>query len=129
MQTARRGFGLIAGALCSGSAFAQITTGHSTAMHREGEFLATPAQKYGILPGARQFAGFTMDTAETRAQPGGEFRSMLHHVVRPPGRDWRPASWTAGLCSIVKFELTAHAADTRVPPAQVPRRVPKPLCV
>jgi activator of HSP90 ATPase len=95
----------------------------ATSIHQEEEFKATPARIYEILLDGKQFAAFTADTAEVQPQAGAAFKLFGGRIV---GRNvelvpnqrivqaWRPASWPAGVYSIVKFELTAHGAGTQL---------------
>jgi activator of HSP90 ATPase len=95
----------------------------STSIHQEEEFKAAPTRIYEILLDGKQFGAFTADTADVQPQAGAAFRLFGGRVV---GRNvelipnqrivqaWRPASWPAGVYSIVRFELTARGAGTMI---------------
>lgn len=94
-----------------------------TAIHQEEDFNAPPGKIFEILLDAKQFSAFTKDTAEVNANPGASFRLFGGRIE---GRNvelvtnqrivqaWRPASWPAGVYSIVRFELTIHGSGTRI---------------
>jgi activator of HSP90 ATPase len=94
-----------------------------TTIHQEEDFKATPARIYEILLDSKHFAAFTADTADVQPQAGAAFQLFGGRIV---GRNvelipnqrivqaWRPASWPAGVYSIVKFELVAHGSGTRI---------------
>jgi activator of HSP90 ATPase len=118
----RRGVALTLAALGTASARAQ-TGKPGTAIHQSVDFNATPARIYEILLDAKQFAAFTKDTAEIQPQAGGAVRLFGGRIE---GRNielipnqrivqaWRPASWPAGVYSIVRFELAARGAGARL---------------
>jgi activator of HSP90 ATPase len=118
----RRQIGLILGSV--GVALAQAQTKKpSTTIHQEVDFKATPARIYEVLLDAKQFSAFTKDTAEIQPQPGGTFklfggRIEGRNVELVPNQRivqaWRPASWSAGTYTIVRFELVARGAGTRI---------------
>jgi activator of HSP90 ATPase len=115
----RRQMGLVLGALGATSAHAETS---KTSIHQTIDFKATAARIYEVLLDAKQFSAFTKDTAEVQPQPGAAFRLFGGRIE---GRNielipnqrivqaWRPASWAAGVYSIVRFELVASAA-TRI---------------
>jgi len=118
-KVTRRQIGMILGAA---SAQAQ-TTKPGTIIHQSIDFKATPARIYEVLLDARQFSAFTKDTAEIQPQPGGAFRLFGgriegRNIELIPNRSivqaWRPASWAAGVYSIVRFELVSRDAGTRL---------------
>jgi activator of HSP90 ATPase len=118
----RRRIGLVLAALGAGSARAQ-TGKPGTAIHQSVDFKTTPARIYEILLDAKQFAAFTKDTAEIQPQAGGAVRLFGGRIE---GRNielipnqrivqaWRPASWPAGVYSIVRFELAGRGAGARL---------------
>jgi len=117
-----RRIGLILGSLAAGSAHAQ-TKKAGTTIHQEIDFKTTPARLYEVLLDAKQFSAFTKDTAEVQPQPGAAFklfggRIEGRNVELIPNRRivqaWRPASWPAGVYSIVRFELAARDSGTRI---------------
>jgi activator of HSP90 ATPase len=108
------------GGLAVASSHAQ-TSKPSTSIHQEVDFKSTPARIYEVLLDAKQFSAFTKDTAEIQPQPGGTFKLFGGRIE---GRNvelvanqrivqaWRPASWPAGVYSIVRFELVARGSGT-----------------
>jgi len=94
-----------------------------TYLHQEVDFKATPQRVYDALLDAKQFAAFTGMPAEINRDAGGAF-STFGGLIQ--GRNvelvanqrivqaWRPASWDEGVYSIVKFEIKAMEAKTRV---------------
>jgi uncharacterized protein YndB with AHSA1/START domain len=118
----RRKVALTLAALGAGSAHAQ-TGKPLTAIRQSVDFKTTPARIYEILLDAKQFAAFTKDTAEIQPQAGGAVRLFGGRIE---GRNielvpnqrivqaWRPASWPAGVYSLVRFELTARGAGARL---------------
>jgi uncharacterized protein YndB with AHSA1/START domain len=123
----RRRIGLILGAFGAASANAQ-TGKPGTAIHQSVDFKTTPARIYEILLDAKQFAAFTKDTAEIQPQAGGAFRLFGGRIE---GRNielipnqrivqaWRPASWPAGVYSLVRFELARFDLAARGPGARL----------
>ncbi len=97
-------------------------TAHATltSIHYDIDFRATPQRIYTALLDARQFAAFTGSAAEIDSRPGGAF-SLFGGLIL--GRNielvenqrivqaWRPASWDAGVYSIVHFELKPSGAE------------------
>jgi activator of HSP90 ATPase len=94
-----------------------------TSLHYDVIFNATPHRLYEILLGADKFAALTGLPAEIEAREGGAF-SLFGGLIA--GRNvelvpderivqaWRPASWDAGIYSIVRFELKAQGAKTQL---------------
>lgn len=92
-------------------------------IHQEIDFKATPARIYEALLDAKQFSAFSKDTAEIEPHAGGAFKLFGGRIE---GRTvelisnqrivqaWRPASWPAGVYSIVRFELSARGSGARV---------------
>jgi activator of HSP90 ATPase len=120
-KVSRRHIGLILGCL-GGGASAQAQK-PSTTIHLEIDFQTTPGRIYQALLDAKQFSAFTNAAAEIQPQPGGTFKLFAEQIE---GRNielipnqrivqaWRPASWPAGVYSIVRFELAARGAGTRI---------------
>jgi activator of HSP90 ATPase len=118
----RRHMSLILGSLGACPAQAQ-TKKTSTAIHQEIDYNAKPARLYEVLLDAKQFSAFTNDKAEIEPQPGAAFKLFGGRIE---GRNielipnqrivqaWRPASWPSGIYSIVRFELVARGAGTRI---------------
>ena len=94
-----------------------------TSLHQEIDFKASPQRIYDALLDSRQFSAFTGMPAEISRDAGGAF-SMFGGLIL--GRNvelvsdqrivqaWRPASWDAGVYSIVKFELKGDGAQTKL---------------
>jgi activator of HSP90 ATPase len=118
----RRQMSVTVTGLAAASATAQ-TKKPSTSIHQEVDFKATPARIYEVLLDAKQFGAFTKDTAEIQPQAGETFRLFGgriegRNVELVPNQRivqaWRPASWPAGVYSIVRFELVARGSGTRI---------------
>jgi activator of HSP90 ATPase len=85
-----------------------------TSLHYQAEFKVGPQRVYEALLDSKQFAAFTGLPAEIDAKEGGAFSLFGGQIV---GRNielvpsqrivqaWRPASWTPGIYSVVRFEL------------------------
>ena len=110
------------GGLAAVSARGQ-TQKHGTTIHQEVDFKAPAARIYEILLDAKQFSACTKDSAEIQPQAGGAFklfggRIEGRNVELIPNQRivqaWRPASWPAGVYSIVRFELVARGAGARI---------------
>jgi len=113
---------LVAAGFGTASAWGQ-TNKPSTAIHQEIDFPATPARIYEILLDAKQFSAFSKEPAEIRPQPGAAFKLFGERIE---GRNvelvsnqrivqaWRSAAWPAGVYSIVRFELAARGAGSRM---------------
>jgi activator of HSP90 ATPase len=95
-----------------------------TSLHQEIDLKAEPHRVYTILLDSKQFAAFTGGRAATiDPTPGGAFK-MFGGMIE--GRNvelvpderivqaWRPASWDAGVYSIVEFQLKAQAGGTKL---------------
>jgi activator of HSP90 ATPase len=86
----------------------------ATSLHYQADFKPGPQRIYEALLDSKQFAAFTGVPAEIDAKAGGAFSLFGGQIL---GRNvelitnqrivqaWRPASWTPGVYSIVKFEL------------------------
>ena len=118
----RRHMGWILAGLGTASGHAQ-TKPAGTTIHREIDYKATPARIYAALLDARQFSALTKEPAEIQPQPGAPFKlfgGMIEgrNVELVPDQRivqaWRPAAWTPGVYSIVKFELVARGSGTRI---------------
>jgi activator of HSP90 ATPase len=119
----RRQFTLIfGGSLAAVAARAQTQT-RGTTIHNEVDYKVPPARIYEVLLDAKQFAALTKDTAEIQPQAGAAFklfggRIEGRNIELVPNQRivqaWRPADWPAGVYSIVKFELVARSAGTRI---------------
>jgi activator of HSP90 ATPase len=92
-----------------------------TSIHQEINLPATPQHVFDVLLDAKQFAAFTGLPAEIDPRVGGTFKTFggliegrnvefisAQRIVQA----WRPASWDAGLYSIVHFELKPSGAAT-----------------
>jgi activator of HSP90 ATPase len=118
----RRQIGFILGGLNAASAHAQNNKA-GAAIHQEIDFNATPARIYEVLLDAKQFSAFSNQTAEVQPRAGEPFKLFGGRIE---GRNielvsnerivqaWRPASWSAGVYSIVRFELVARGSGTRI---------------
>ena len=118
----RRRFPWMAGAGAAASAHAQ-TNKPGTAIHQEVDFPAAPARIFEILLDAQQFSAFTHRPAEVQPQPGEAFKRFGgliegRNVELAPNQRivqaWRPASWPAGVYSLVRFELVPRGSGTRI---------------
>lgn len=105
------------------------------AIHQEVTFNATPARVYDALTDAKQFnkvvqlsaaaqsMAISNKPAEISREPGGAFSAFGGHITglqielirnQRIVQAWRAASWPAGAYSIVRFELTADGAGTKL---------------
>jgi len=94
-----------------------------TSLHQEVEFNATPTRIYKIFLDSKQFAAMTKLPADISPDVGGAI-SMFGGVI--VGRNielmpaqrivqaWRPKYWDPGVYSMVKFELVADGARTKI---------------
>jgi activator of HSP90 ATPase len=94
-----------------------------TYLHQEVNFKASPHRIYEILLDSKQFSAFTGAPAAISGEAGGTFSMFGGMIV---GRNielvadqrivqaWRPAAWDAGQYTIVKFELKADGAQTKL---------------
>jgi activator of HSP90 ATPase len=121
-RVTRRQIGFMLGGL--GAALAHARNNKpGAAIHQEVDFNATPARIYEVLLDAKQFRAFSNQTAEVQPRAGEPFKLFGGRVE---GRNielvtnerivqaWRPASWPAGVYSIVRFELVARGSGTRI---------------
>jgi activator of HSP90 ATPase len=93
------------------------------AIHQEVELNAAPHRIYEVLLDSKQFAEFSGYPATIGAGAGSTFSMFGGLIV---GRNielipdqrivqaWRPADWDPGVYSIVKFELAADGAKTKL---------------
>jgi len=94
-----------------------------TSLHQEVSFNATAARIYEIFLDSKQFAAMTKLSADIGPDAGSAF-SMFGGVI--VGRNielipaqrivqaWRPKYWDPGVYSMVKFELVADGAKTKI---------------
>jgi activator of HSP90 ATPase len=110
-----------------GAALGAAFTGEcsmSTPIHQEVVLNASPAKVYEALMDSAQHAAFTANgEAEISREVGGPFRAhggaiVGRNVELVPNRRivqaWRVANWPEGVYSIVRFELSADGAATRL---------------
>ena len=95
----------------------------SISIHQEVDFTASPQWLYEMLLDSKKFTMFSGRAAEIKWEPGGMFSLFRGHIV---GRNvelvpnkrivqaWRVVSWPEGAYSIVRFELKAREAGTRL---------------
>lgn len=92
-----------------------------TSLHQEISLKTAPQHIFDVLLDAKQFAAFAGLPAEIDPRPGGTFKTFggliegrnvelisAQRIVQA----WRPASWDAGLYSIIHFELKPEEAGT-----------------
>jgi len=92
-----------------------------TSLHYQVDFKPAPQRVYEALLDPKQFAAFSGMPAEIDANAGGAFSLFGGQIV---GRNvelitsqrivqaWRPAHWTPGVYSIVKFELKPNGSGS-----------------
>jgi activator of HSP90 ATPase len=92
-----------------------------TSLHQEIELKAPPQRIFDILLDAKLFAAFTGMPATIDPSAGGAFstfggmiegRNVEIVAAQRIVQAWRPASWEAGVYSIVHFELKPGGAGT-----------------
>ncbi len=97
--------------------------GKLTYLHQEIELKAKASRIYEVLLDSKQFAAFTGMPAEIDPKEGGAFsmfKGMLsgRNIELIPDQRivqaWRPASWDAGVYSVVRFELKEMAEQTKL---------------
>jgi activator of HSP90 ATPase len=96
----------------------------AAAIHQEGTFPVAPARVYEALLDAKQFSAMTGgQPAEIDRAEGGAFslfgaRIKGRNVELVPNKRivqaWRSEAWAHGEYSIVRFELVAEGAGTRL---------------
>lgn len=131
MTTSRRRQVLVSGAALGASvvigsptmAFAANTGAADGPIHQEVDVKAAPQRVYEALLDDKQFAAFSGAPAQIQREAGGAFTLAGGRVV---GRNielipnqriiqaWRQVSWPEGVYSIIRFELTAVPAGTRI---------------
>jgi activator of HSP90 ATPase len=123
------------GALVAGSAVPVLAAGAMgelpstasdrlrTSLHQEIDLHASVHRIYEMLLDSQQFAAFTGMPATIDPYAGGAFSMFGGLIV---GRNielvadtrivqaWRPADWTAGAYSVVRFELNSLTSGTKV---------------
>jgi activator of HSP90 ATPase len=116
----RRRLAVMLGGLTAVSSRAESAPG---TIHFDVDFKTAPEKIYQALLDAKVFLAFSKLPAEIDARPGGAFKLFDGQIE---GRNvelianqrivqaWRPASWPAGVYSIVRFELTARNGGTRI---------------
>jgi len=94
-----------------------------TTLHQVVDLNATPDHVYEALLDSKQFTAFSGAAAQISRSAGGAFSLFGNLVV---GRNielvlkerivqaWRPADWTPGVYSLVKFELLKRGSQTQV---------------
>jgi activator of HSP90 ATPase len=99
------------------------TEGLLTYLHQENVFPASPQRIYDALLDSKQFAAFTGMPAEINREAGGAFstfggliggRNIELITNQRIVQAWRPGHWDPGVYSVVKFELEARGAQTKV---------------
>jgi activator of HSP90 ATPase len=92
-------------------------------IHQEVSLAASPSNVFTALVDARRFAELTGAPATGEAAEGAAFSYFGghitgRHVELVPGRRvvqaWRAKGWPEGLYSIVRFELEAKGAGSRL---------------
>ena len=92
-------------------------------IHQEVTFSAAPARVYEVLVDLRRFAEVTGAPATGDSTEGAAFSVFGghitgRHVELVPGKRvvqaWRAKGWPEGLYSIVRFELKAEGAGTKL---------------
>jgi activator of HSP90 ATPase len=105
------------------AAVAQEPAAKPETIHEELEFPVAPHRVYEALLDAKQFGAFSGVPAEINREAGGAFslfggQITGRNVELVPDRRivqaWRAASWPEGVYSIVRFELQAQGAGTRM---------------
>jgi activator of HSP90 ATPase len=92
-------------------------------VHQEVEFRASPEKIYEIYLDSRAHAAFSGEPASLSGEEGGQFSCWGGQIVgrqvelRPGKRivqAWRVSAWPDGVYSIVRIELHASGAGTRL---------------
>lgn len=93
------------------------------AIHQEVTFKAAPARVYQAIVDEAQFSQLTGVAAQIGREVGSAFSLFggqikgRHLELTPAGRivqAWRSEGWPPHVYSIVRFELTAHGAGTKL---------------
>jgi activator of HSP90 ATPase len=105
------------------AAAAQEPPAKPDTIHEELEFPVAPHRIYEALLDSKKFSAFSGVPAEINREAGGAFslfggQITGRNVELVPDRRivqaWRAASWPEGVYSIVRFELQAQGAGTRM---------------
>lgn len=105
------------------AAAAQEPSAKSETIHEDLEFPVAPHRVYEALLDSKQFTAFSGVPAEINRQAGGAFslfdgQITGRNVELIPDRRivqaWRAGSFPEGIYSIVRFELQAQGAGTRM---------------
>jgi len=92
-------------------------------IHQEVTLSAAPARIYEALVDSKRFGELTGAPAQGESTEGAAFSVFGghitgRHVELAPGKRvvqaWRAKTWPVGLYSIVRFELEAEGAGTKV---------------
>ncbi len=93
-------------------------------IHQEITIQASPMTVYGVLTGSEEFAKMTGGRTASISREAGGAISMFGGDIRGrnielvPGKRvvqaWRSQAWPEGVYSIVRFELTADGAGTKL---------------
>ena len=92
-------------------------------LHHEVTFAAPPARVYRALMDSAQHAAFTGAAATVSPEVGGAFSAHEGHVegrnveLVPDRRivqTWRTRGWPEGVWSLIRYELVADGAGTRL---------------
>ena len=96
----------------------------SNHIHQEVDFKASPERIFAALTNAKQFSELTGGApTEISPEAGGSFSCfggmiLGRNIELVPGQRvvqaWRVKTWEPGVYSIVKFELKAEGAGTRL---------------
>jgi activator of HSP90 ATPase len=115
--------GFFAAAMTLLAAAAMAAPANQSSVHQEADFTAPPARVYAALLDEKQFATFTRAPAKIDRGEGGGFSLFGGAIV---GRNielvpekrvvqaWRDNSWTPGVYSMVRFELTPRGQGTHL---------------
>ncbi len=94
-----------------------------TYLHQEVEIKASAHRIYDALLDSKQFAAFTGMSAEISREVGGTFTMFGGLIV---GRNveltpeqrivqaWKPANWSPGVYSLVKFEIKERSGQSTI---------------
>ncbi len=116
-------FGSFFGALVAAKGAAAAPSDPRTSLHEEENFAVSPHCVYEALLDEKQFTAFSGMPAKINRGEGGAAslfggQILARNVELVPDKRivqaWRPADWTPGIWSMLKFELTANGAGTHV---------------
>jgi activator of HSP90 ATPase len=117
------GLALNMGAASAAAVILDSSDTTKTFLHQEASFSASPARIYEIFLSSKEFAAMTKLSADISPDVGGAFAMFGGVIV---GRNielipaqrivqaWRPKYWDPGVYSMVKFELVADGAKTKI---------------